>query len=109
MSSVAGRTTRPGSSVYNVTTWGIITFTDALRQEVVRDKTGIRTTIIEPGYVDTELQSHLKPEAQKALAVRYHDSKVLEPEDIAHAILYVISQLKHVAVSELLIRPTESI
>jgi len=58
VSSVAGRTTRQGSAVYNLTKWGVCAFTDALRQELASDNTGLRTILIEPGAVNTELISH---------------------------------------------------
>ncbi len=45
-----------GSGVYNMTKWGVVGFSEALRQECVH--ANVRTTIIEPGFVDTELQGH---------------------------------------------------
>lgn len=106
ISSVAGRTSRPGSAVYNMTKWGVNGFTDALRQEMVDVKNGVRTTLIEPGYVDTELQSHNTPETQKAMKERFGDMKPLQADDIANGILYAVSQPPHVSVNEVLIRPT---
>lgn len=106
ISSVAGRTSRPGSAVYNMTKWGVNGFTDALRQEMVEAKTGVRTTLIEPGYVATELQSHNTPETQQKMKERFGDMKPLQAEDIAAGILYAVSQPAHVSVNEVLIRPT---
>src|SRR5947208_10280241 len=56
VSSVAGRTVRAGSGVYNATKWGVGAFSDSLRQEALNY--GVRVTIVEPGFVDTELQGH---------------------------------------------------
>src|SRR2546421_8919425 len=56
ISSVAGRSANAGSAVYNLTKFGVGAFSEALRQEVSAG--GIRTTVIEPGFVDTELQGH---------------------------------------------------
>src|SRR5262249_46497859 len=56
LSSVAGRVASFGSSVYNMTKWGVVGFSEALRQEGLHSK--IRVTCVEPGYVDTELQGH---------------------------------------------------
>jgi NADP-dependent 3-hydroxy acid dehydrogenase YdfG len=106
ISSVAGRTTRSGSAVYNATKWGVVAFTDALRQELAEEKTGVRTTLIEPGYVKTELQSHNRPEIQKNIKNLFGGIKGLEAEDIARGIFYAVSQPAHVAVNEILIRPT---
>jgi NADP-dependent 3-hydroxy acid dehydrogenase YdfG len=109
ISSVAGRTTRSGSAVYNATKWGVVAFTDALRQELAEQKTGVRTTLIEPGYVKTELQSHNSPKIQKELKERFKDAKGLEAEDIANGIYYAVSQPNHVSVNEILIRPTAQV
>src|SRR3954451_18949558 len=56
VSSVAGRVASLGSAVYNMTKWGVTGFSEGLRQEVLH--ANIRVTIIEPGYVETELQGH---------------------------------------------------
>ncbi len=107
ISSVAGRTTNPGSAVYNATKWGVNAFTDALRQELAAEPGGIRTTLIEPGAVDTELISHNRPQVQEELGKRFGDTKRLEAVDIANAIYYAISQPEYVSVNEILIRPTD--
>jgi NADP-dependent 3-hydroxy acid dehydrogenase YdfG len=108
ISSVAGRTMTAGSAVYNATKWSVNAFTEALRQELVDEQSNIRTTIIEPGAVDTELASHNRPEVQETLQARWKGmNKKLESDDIARAILYAVSQPAHVNVNEMLIRPTE--
>jgi len=107
ISSVAGRVAKANSAVYNASKWGVNAFTEALRQELVNDKLGIRTTLIEPGAVDTELASHNRPEIQETLKQRWQGiDKKLEAKDIASAIVYAVSQPEHVNVNEILIRPT---
>src|SRR4051794_13984130 len=56
VSSVAGRVARFGSGVYNATKFGVGAFSESLRQEGVNFN--VRVTIVEPGFVDTELQGH---------------------------------------------------
>ena len=56
VSSVAGRIAAMGSAVYNMTKWGVVGFSEALRQEGAH--IGVRVTCVEPGFVDTELQGH---------------------------------------------------
>lgn len=107
ISSVAGRTTAQGSSVYNMTKWGVNAFTEALRKELVDGKTKVRTTLIEPGAVATELQSHNTPETQEKLKTRFGEIDILQADDIAEAILFAVTRPGHVAVNEILIRPTE--
>ena len=106
VSSVAGRRAMAGAAVYNFTKFGVVGFSEALRQEAAH--VNVRVTCVEPGFVDTELQGHntnpMVVEATKK--AREQIGKVLEAEDIANAILYAVSQPEHVAVNEVLVRPT---
>jgi len=106
VSSVAGRTARAGSGVYNLTKWGVNAFSEALRQETVGQ--GVRVTMIEPGYVDTELQSHNRDAVREQIEGMKEsmDGEVLVAEDIAAGILYAVAQPSHVSVNEVLIRPS---
>jgi NADP-dependent 3-hydroxy acid dehydrogenase YdfG len=106
LSSVAGRSANAGSAVYNLTKFGVGAFSEALRQEV--SPAGIRTTIIEPGFVDTELQGHNEhPAVREGIEkMRQALPEVLQAEDIAAGILYAVTQPQRVDVNEVLIRPT---
>jgi NADP-dependent 3-hydroxy acid dehydrogenase YdfG len=106
ISSVAGRSANAGSAVYNLTKFGVGAFSEALRQEV--SQAGIRTTIIEPGFVDTELQGHNEHPAVLEGIEKMRESvpEVLQAEDIAAGILYAVTQPQRVDVNEVLIRPT---
>ena len=106
ISSVAGRQASSTASGYNATKFGVNGFTEAFRQEVADD--GVRTTIVEPGLVDTELADHIPDEEIQAQTEEWVNS--LEPltgEDIARAIRFAVSQPQHVSLNELLIRPTQ--
>jgi NADP-dependent 3-hydroxy acid dehydrogenase YdfG len=106
ISSVAGRTVRTGSGVYNASKWAVGAFSESLRQEVYQNN--IRVTIIEPGLVATELPQHVTdPKAKETTANFYGSVKNLDSEDIAAAIAYAVTQPSHVNVNEILIRPTE--
>ncbi|MEH1937597.1 MAG: SDR family NAD(P)-dependent oxidoreductase [Nostoc sp.] len=106
LSSVAGRTTRAGMGVYSATKWGVNAISEALRQEV--HKHNIRVTIIEPGLVATEFIDNITdPAAKQALEARFKAVTPLQPEDIARAIAYAVTQPPHVNVNEILIRPTQ--
>jgi clavulanate-9-aldehyde reducatase len=106
LSSVAGRTANLGSAVYNLTKWGVGGFSEGLRQEVLH--AGIRVTIIEPGYVETELQGHnqnpMVVENIKKMQEQIGD--LLQAEEIADAIVYAVTRPPHVSINEVLIRPT---
>jgi NADP-dependent 3-hydroxy acid dehydrogenase YdfG len=88
--SVAGRRALPGS-LYSATKWAVTAMGEALRQEV--DGTGIRVTLVEPGTVDTPFFDNRPQNA-------------LEPDDVAGAVMFAVSQPRHVDVNEILIRPT---
>jgi NADP-dependent 3-hydroxy acid dehydrogenase YdfG len=105
VSSVAGRVTRVGSAVYNLTKHGVGAFSDSLRQELARRH--VRVSLIEPGAVTTELATHLRPEIREQLIQRLESVEMLEAGDIADAIEFVVTRPRHVAVNEILIRPTE--
>src|SRR5919201_4255329 len=88
MSSVAGRRALPGS-LYSATKWAVTAMGEAARQEL--NGTGVRVTLIEPGMVDTPFFERRPKEA-------------LEPDDIARAVMYAVSQPPHVDVNEILVR-----
>jgi NADP-dependent 3-hydroxy acid dehydrogenase YdfG len=67
----------------------------------------VRVSLVEPGAVATELQSHNRPEVRERIEKRFDDMEVLQSEDIADAIAYVVTRPRHVAVNEILVRPAE--
>ncbi|MBV9309648.1 MAG: SDR family NAD(P)-dependent oxidoreductase [Solirubrobacterales bacterium] len=105
ISSVAGRVARAGSGVYNLTKHGVGAFSESLRQEVTQRH--VRVSLVEPGAVDTELPSHNRPEIQETISQAFGDIERLHAQEIADAIAYIVTRPRHVAVNELLIRPTE--
>jgi NADP-dependent 3-hydroxy acid dehydrogenase YdfG len=106
MSSVAGRQARKGAGVYNASKWAVNAFSESLRQEVTGR--GVRIGLVEPGAVDTELTDHItQPDAKAASVQMYSSMRSLEPADIARAVLYLVTQPPHVAVNEVLVRPTD--
>jgi NADP-dependent 3-hydroxy acid dehydrogenase YdfG len=107
VSSTAGRQTRSGSAVYNLTKHGVGAFSDALRQEVTGRH--LRVSLVEPGATATELRDHLSPDQRTAQAKRLESMEPLQAADIADAIAYVVTRPRHVAVNEILVRPTEQV
>jgi NADP-dependent 3-hydroxy acid dehydrogenase YdfG len=105
ISSVAGRRPRAGAAVYNLTKFGVGAFSEALRQEVTGRH--LRVSLVEPGAVATELSSHNRPEVLEGIRQRFADMERMQASDIADAILYVVTRPRHIAINELLIRPTE--
>jgi NADP-dependent 3-hydroxy acid dehydrogenase YdfG len=105
VSSVAGRVARSGSGVYNLTKHGVGAFSESLRQEVTGRH--VRVSLVEPGATATELASHNRAEIQEGMAKRFGAIERLQSEDIADAIAYIVTRPRHVAINEILIRPTE--
>jgi NADP-dependent 3-hydroxy acid dehydrogenase YdfG len=107
ISSVAGRVARSGSGVYNLTKHGVGAFSESFRQEFASRK--VRSTIVEPGAVDTELSDHIRDGVREQVRERFADIKTLEASDIADAIAYAVTRPWHVCLNEVLIRPTEQV
>jgi len=106
ISSVAGRVARAGSSGYNASKWAVGAFSEALRQEVCLHQ--IRVTIIEPGAVLTELTDHIThDDVKKQVKDRIAAMSALTAQDVANAIIYVVTQPAHVNINEILMRPTD--
>ncbi len=104
ISSVAGRVPRAGSGVYNLTKFGIGAVSESLRQEVTSRH--VRVALVEPGVVATELTSHMRPEIQEQGRQRFAGVEPLQSEDIADAIVYIVTRPRREAINEMLIRPT---
>jgi NADP-dependent 3-hydroxy acid dehydrogenase YdfG len=88
--SVAGRRALPGS-LYSCTKWAVTAMGEAARLDL--NGTGVRVTLIEPGMTDTPFFDNRPQNA-------------LEPDDVARAVMYAVSQPAHVDVNEILVRPT---
>src|SRR3954447_968425 len=107
VSSVAGRRAAMGAAVYNMTKFGLNGFSEALRQEALH--LGVRVTVVEPGFVETELQDHNAGNeiVMQAIAkARERIGQVLRASDIADAIVHATDQPEHVNISEVLVVPT---
>jgi NADP-dependent 3-hydroxy acid dehydrogenase YdfG len=105
LSSVAGRVARSGNGVYSLTKFGVGAFSESLRQEVTRRH--VRVNLMEPGATSTELITHNRAEVIDGLRGQFANAEPMRAEDIADAIAFVVTRPRHVAVSEVLIRPTE--
>jgi clavulanate-9-aldehyde reducatase len=107
LSSVAGRRADAGAAVYNMTKFGVHAFSEALRQEALH--AGVRVTVVAPGFVATELQSHnVNPMVRQTLErSREQIGEVLRAGDIADAILYAVTRPPHMCLNEVLVRPTK--
>jgi NADP-dependent 3-hydroxy acid dehydrogenase YdfG len=102
VSSTAGRVARPGSSVYNLTKFGLNAFSESLRQELLAQH--VRVAVVEPGTVDTELVDHVSDDIRAATRKQLEQIEALRPDDIADSIAYIVTRDRRVAVNEMLVR-----
>ena len=105
VSSVAGRVSRSGSGVYSATKFAVGAFSESLRLEIT--KAHVRVALVEPGLVATELLDQNDTAVRAMVAERFGSIESLHADDIANGIAYIVTRPRHVAINELLIRPTE--
>jgi NADP-dependent 3-hydroxy acid dehydrogenase YdfG len=105
ISSIAGRRAAVLFNAYSASKFGLTGMTEALRQEVGRQ--GIRVCIIEPGATTTEVsEGVMDPTFRKFIHEHVSKEGAMLPEDVAAAILFVVSLPPRANVSQILIRPT---
>lgn len=93
IASISGFEVTKSSTIYSATKAAVHTITQGLEKELA--KTGVKVTSISPGMVDTAITAAYNPT----------DRKKLDPQDIAEAVLYALTQPKHVNVNEITVRP----
>ncbi|HCY1232685.1 TPA: SDR family oxidoreductase [Staphylococcus aureus] len=93
IASISGFEVTKSSTIYSATKAAVHTITQGLEKELA--KTGVKVTSISPGMVDTAITAAYNPT----------DRKKLEPQDITEAVLYALTQPKHVNVNEITVRP----
>ena len=104
VSSVAGHKVRPGSAVYAATKAAVRMLSEGLRQEV--KPYNIRTTIISPGAVESELpQSVTQPDVAKNIQA-FYEAHAIPASNFAHIVAFAIGQPAEVDINEILFRPT---
>ncbi|CDR62631.1 SDR family oxidoreductase [Staphylococcus schweitzeri] len=93
IASISGFEVTKSSTIYSATKAAVHTITQGLEKELA--KTGVKVTSISPGMVDTAITAAYNPT----------DRKKLDPQDIAEAVIYALTQPKHVNVNEITVRP----
>jgi len=104
ISSVAGRAATSNVAIYNATKFGVTAATEAWRQEFT--KKSLRFSVIEPGATATEIFEQ-KDGQREGFTARFGEIEQLHAQDIAEAIVYIITSPRRVAVNEIVIRPTD--
>ncbi|MBV9680501.1 MAG: SDR family oxidoreductase [Solirubrobacterales bacterium] len=104
VSSVAGHRVGPGFAVYAATKFAVRALSEGLRQEV--KPYNIRTTVISPGAVATELPNSVTDPEAAARIRKFYEDAAIPAESFARAVAFAISQPEDVDINEILFRPT---
>jgi NADP-dependent 3-hydroxy acid dehydrogenase YdfG len=104
VSSVAGHRVRPGSAVYSATKTAVRVISEGLRQEV--KPWNIRTTIISPGAVQSELPDSITDDTTRQNTHQMYERHAIPPDSFARAVAFALAQPADVDINEILFRPT---
>ncbi|MGB3493704.1 MAG: SDR family NAD(P)-dependent oxidoreductase [Elainellaceae cyanobacterium] len=106
VSSMSAHRVPAGSGMYSASKFAVRSLTEGLRLELRAADSSIRVSAVSPGYVETEFAEKYTQSAEKASEL-YGKFPVLQPEDVAEAVSYLLSQPDHVQVHDILVRPTQ--
>jgi NADP-dependent 3-hydroxy acid dehydrogenase YdfG len=104
VSSVAGHKVHAGGAVYSATKYAVRALSEGLRQEV--KPYNIRTTVISPGAVATELPNSITESDVLENIHKFYEKMAIPAESFARAVAFAMSQPEEVDVNEILFRPT---
>ncbi|AER55403.1 SDR family oxidoreductase [Pseudoxanthomonas spadix] len=104
VSSVAGHRVGPGGAIYSATKYAVRVISEALRQEV--KPYNIRTTVLSPGAVDTELPGSVKAQEVAEGVAQFYAATAIPASSFARCVLFAMSQPEDVDINEILFRPT---
>lgn len=105
VSSVAGHRVGPGFAVYAATKYAVLALSEGLRQEV--KPYNIRTTVISPGAVATELPNSVTDPAAAERIKKFYAEVAVPADSFARAVAYAMGQPDDVDINEILFRPTK--
>ncbi len=90
-----------GSTAYAASKFGLRGMHEVIRQETA--KSGVRTTLVSPGPVDTDIWDAVDPDSKPGFTKR---KNMMRAEDVAAAVVYAVTQPEHLAVTEIRLLPT---
>lgn len=107
VSSVAGHKVGPGGAVYSATKHAVRVISEGLRQEV--KPYNIRSTIISPGAVDTELPNSISENDVSEAIHDFYEQYAIPADSFARSVEFAMSQPEDVDINEILFRPTSQV
>jgi len=105
VASVAGHKVGIGSAIYSASKYSVRVISEGLRQEV--KPYNIRTTVLSPGAVDTELPASVKAEGVSEGVAQFYKATAIPASSFARCVLFAMSQPEDVDINEILFRPTK--
>jgi 3-oxoacyl-[acyl-carrier protein] reductase len=95
IASLAGKSAFAGGGIYCASKWGLLGLTQCMAEDLRPH--GIRVSAVCPGSVNTDFSPHAGKDA----------NKMLQPEDVAHAVNAIVTQQPQSFISEIVLRPTQ--
>lgn len=109
ISSMAGHRVPPGGGFYAVTKFAVRALTETLRLQLRATGSPSRVSAISPGLVDTDFFQNFDERDRAKARERLSQLRVLDPDDVAAAVVYVLEAPAHVAIHDILLRPNEQV
>jgi NADP-dependent 3-hydroxy acid dehydrogenase YdfG len=106
ISSTAVKSMIAGAANYSASKAAVVAFSESLRKEVAMH--GVRVLTIYPGFTDTELFDSSDVAARQAVANKVTVGEILKSDDVATVICFALTRPAHVALHEIVVRPTRS-
>lgn len=102
--SVVGRHISPFSAVYGATKFAVHSLAEGLRREI--GPKGIRVSLVEPGIVISGFQDGAGYSDELVQSFQDQFGPLMDGDDVANAIYFIVSQPPHIHISDIVVRPT---
>ena len=107
VSSMSGHRVPPSGGFYAPTKFAVRAVTDALRSELKSARSPIQVACVSPGFVDTPLLDNYFRGREETLSQTRAGMKMLQPEDVAHCIMTILTAPPHVEIGDILLRSSD--